>query len=418
MKPSLTTLAASAALAAAFHLPAAQSQTWTSEHWTATWGAGGGAPAAGVARQEFSGQTLRMVVHASKGGNRVRIRLSNEFGNTPLTVGAAHIAVAARDAETVPGSDRVLTFGGNPAFTIAPGAPALSDPVELNVAPLADIAVSIYLPGTAATRMADEAAGQASYVSMPGDFTAAPTLPAQRKIASMPFLAEVDVDGAGAAIVALGDSISAGAGSTTAANRRWTDFLARRLQAAHAPGLEGNRLGVVNRHVPGERLLAGAAGRSQGALARFDTDVLATAGVRYAIVLAGGNDIAASEAVKPADLIAGYQQLIERAHQNRIRIIGATLLPFEGARGWSAAKEDVRQAVNTWIRASAGFDGVVDFDAAVRDPMHHARLLPAFDSGDHVHPNDLGYEAMAGAVPLTLFQQQAADVHRAPPTAK
>ncbi|MFC5479343.1 SGNH/GDSL hydrolase family protein [Massilia suwonensis] len=400
------------ALAIALALPGqhAGAQSWSTERWTGTWGTAPAGPPAPANLQTFTDQTLRLIVHTSIGGNRVRIRVSNEFGTVPLRIGAARIGVRAAGSDVAPGTDRALTFSGSTSITIPPGAPVLSDPVELNVPALGDLAVSLYLPGTVEATTIHNTGLQTNYVSLPGDFTAAATLPVQRTITAWPFLTEVDVDSAGPSIVTLGDSITDGTRSTVDTNNRWPDWLARRLQTVRDPVLGLNaRLGVVNRGISGNRLVSDSpnplAGRS--ILERFDRDVLATAGVRYMTLLIGINDIGNSPATNPipaADLIAGYRQVIARAHAKGIAVFGATLTPFEGAGYYSPEKEVVRQAVNNWIRNSDEFDAVIDFDLATRDPSHPTRFLPAYDSGDHLHPNDLGYQAMGNAVPLTLFR--------------
>ncbi len=417
--PRRRLLLGSAMLAAAIALPQlATAQPWTTENWTGTWGtAPAGPPPVGLppdpSLQTFTDQTLRLIVHTSTGGNRVRIRLSNELGATPLTIGAARIGLRAGGSDVAAGTDRALTFGGRSFVTIPPGAPALSDPVELNVPPLSDLAVSLYLPGTVQATTVHQLALQTNYVSLPGNFTAAATLPVQRTIQVWPFLTEVDVDTSGPTIVTLGDSITDGTRSTPDTNNRWPDWLARRLQTERDPVLGINaRFGVVNRGISGNRLLGNSpntlAGRS--AQERFDRDVLATAGVRYLVVLIGINDIGNSSPTSPVtaeDLIAAYRQLIQRAHAKGISVIGATLTPFEGAAYYSPEKEVVRQAVNNWIRNNDEFDAVIDFDRVTRDPARPSRFLPAYDSGDHLHPNDLGYQAMGNAVPLGLFRSAA-----------
>jgi len=391
--------------------PPVYAQGWNAERWVGTWGAGPGGPPLPANTQTFTDQTVRLIVHTSIGGTRVRIRLSNELGSTPLRIGGAHIALRAAGADIQAGTDRPLTFSGFPGITIPPGAPVLSDPVDLNVPALSDLAVSLYLPGTQGATTIHGTASQTNYVSLPGDFTGAASLPTQRTILSWPFLTEVDVTGNGAAIVTLGDSITDGTRSTPDTNNRWPDWLARRLQTVRDPvaGIN-NTLGVVNRGISGNRLLSNP---PEGSLAgrsiqeRFDRDVLATAGVRYMTLMIGINDIGNSSATNPVTanhLIAGYRQVIARAHAKGIAVFGATLTPFEGAGYYSPEKETVRQAVNNWIRASDEFDGVIDFDRVTRDPSHPARFLPAYDSGDHLHPNDLGYQAMGTAVPLELFR--------------
>jgi len=395
----------------AWQPPPVYAQNWHAERWVGTWGAGPGGPPLPANTQTFTDQTVRLIVHTSIGGTRVRIRLSNEMGSAPLRIGSAHVALRGAGADIQAGTDRVLTFGGNAGITLPPGAPALSDPVDLNVPAVSDLAVSLYLPGTVGATTIHGTASQTNYVSLPGDFTGAATLPTQRTILSWPFLTEVDVTGNGAAIVTLGDSITDGTRSTPDTNNRWPDWLARRLQTVRDPvaGIN-NTLGVVNRGISGNRLLSNP---PEGSLAgrniqeRFDRDVLATAGVRYMTLMIGINDIGNSSATNPVssnDLIAGYRQVIARAHAKGIAVFGATLTPFEGAGYYSPEKEVVRQAVNSWIRSSDEFDGVIDFDRVTRDPSRPSRLLPAYDSGDHLHPNDFGYQAMGTAVPLELFR--------------
>jgi lysophospholipase L1-like esterase len=414
------------ATALAFSAPGAMAQDWTAERWVGTWGAGPGGPPLPANTQTFTDQTLRLIVHSSIGGNRVRIRISNEMGSTPLRIGAAHIALRAGGADIQPTTDRALTFSGNASITIPPGAPVLSDPVTLTVPALSDLAVSLYLPGTVGATTIHGTASQTNYVSGVGNYTGDTSFKVERTILSWPFLTEVDVDGGqaanGAAIVALGDSITDGTRSTPDTNNRWPDWLARRLQIVQDPILGINsRLGVVNRGISGNRLLSNP---PEGSLAgrsiqeRFDRDVLAAAGVRYMTLMIGINDIGNSSATSPVsadDLIAGYRQVIARAHAKGIAVYGATLTPFEGAGYYSPEKDVVRQAVNNWIRSSDEFDGVIDFDRVTRDPAHPTRFLPAYDSGDHLHPNDLGYQAMGNAVPLELFRSVGAGYVRAQP---
>ncbi|WP_314440970.1 SGNH/GDSL hydrolase family protein [Massilia timonae] len=398
-------LLASAMLAAATTLagqPAA-AQSWDVSHWTASWGAAPAGPPADASPHTFTDQTLRLVVQSSVGGNRVRIRLSNELGSTPLRIGAARIGLRAQGSDVAPGTDRALTFGGRAGVTIPAGAPALSDPVELHLPPLAQVAVSLYLPGAVQAPTLHGQARQTSYVSSTGDHTASASLPVQRTITAWPFLTALEVDGMRGAVVVLGDALTDGARSTSDANRRWTDVLARRLQAERDAGA---RLGVINRGIAGNRLLGDnpanpLAGRS--ALARFERDVLATSGARQLVLMVGIEDIGNGSAANPVtldDMVAGYRQLIARARAARIAVIGATLAPFEGAALYSVEKETLRQAVNTWIRSSGEFDAVFDADRVLRDPARPSRLLPAYDSGDHLHPNDRGYQALGEAMSL------------------
>lgn len=393
--------------------------------WVGTWGTAPAGPPLAPALQTFNNQTLRLIVHTSIGGASLRIRVSNERGAVPLRIGEAHAALRLAGADIVPGSDRALTFSGGTSITIPPGAVALSDPVELDVPPLSDLAVSLYLPGEVQGTTIHGNTSQTNYVSFPGNFTAAAVLPSQRIIFSWPFLTEVDVQSSGSALVALGDSITDGGVTTRDANHRWPDFLAMRLQATHDllaqqtdRLVSGNRqVGIVNRGIGGNRQLRDPADNPMSgvaALARFDRDVLATAGARHVIVLLGISDIGtpgtpdsqADPAVGIDELITGYRQLIARAHARGLAIYGGTMTPFEGTFRpgyYTPEKELVRQAANDWIRSSNEFDAVIDFDRALRDPAHPARLLPAFDSGDHLHPNDAGMQAMANAIPLELF---------------
>jgi lysophospholipase L1-like esterase len=398
-------LQAASALAAGLALAPGAAQA--AETWYGTWGTAPAGPAPATSYLAFSNQTLRLIVHASIGGSRVRVRLSNEFGRSPLAFGAAWLGLSASGATLVAGSNRQLSFGGRAGATIAAGAFLLSDPLNINVPAQANLALSLYLPGSVQVATVHDAAYQTSYVSGAGNYAASQSFSAQRSLYSWPLLTEIDIgtSAASATLVALGDSQTDGIKSTNNANRRWPDYLARRLQAV--PG--GLPVGVVNRGISGNSLLTSSSSAplaGQSALDRFDRDVLATAGVRYLTVLIGINDIiyASSANTALADAItAGYQKLIARAHIQGIRVLGGTLLPYEGFAWYSAARDSVRQRVNNWIRTSRAFDGVIDFDAAVRDPARPTRLLPAWDSGDHLHPNDLGYEAMAKAVPLTLL---------------
>jgi lysophospholipase L1-like esterase len=390
--------------------------TQVDQHWAGTWAA---APAgvAGAAEQ-FTNATLRLIVHTSAGGEQVRVTISNTFGSEPLVIGAAHVARREADAAIVAGTDRSLTFGGRPSFTVPPGALVLSEPVALHVAPLSDLAVSIYLPSATVETTTHVTALQTNYVSRSGDFTAAPQFDVARTVTRWPFLTGVDVSSPAlaGAIVAFGDSITDGANSTAGTNHRWPDLLAARLQQR----ADLRHLGVLDEGIIGNRILHptetqfgnlfGPAG-----LSRFDRDVLAQPGVQFVIVLLGINDIGhpggtapASEKVSADDIAAGYRQFIDRAHAKGLKVFGATLLPFEEttlANFYSPEKETKRQAVNQWIRTSGAFDAVIDFDKAVRDAARPTRMLPTYDGGDHLHPSDAGMQAMANAIPLELFKR-------------
>lgn len=343
--------------------------------WSGTWGAAPAGPPPPARLLTFTDQTLRLIVHTSTGGNRVRIRLSNEMGSTPLRIGSARIGVRASGAVVAAYSDRPLTFNGLRTVTIAPGSRVLSDAVELHVPALSDMAVSLFLPGASQATTIHESAFQTGYVSMPGDFSGSPSLPVQSTIGAWPFLTGVDLDLAAPVVVAFGDSITDGLKSTPNANRRWPDDLAQRLQNLGAPG----RVGIVNRGISANQLLtteptgllAGRAG-----LERYDRDVLSTPGVRVVIVLIGINDISYHSA-SAASLADGYRQLVARGRARGIKVYGATLLPFESSPYYTAAREAIRQSINGWIRTSGAFDGVIDFDTVMRDPARPARLLPA-----------------------------------------
>ncbi|KGF82042.1 hypothetical protein IA69_08915 [Massilia sp. JS1662] len=400
-----TFLHALPALAGCLTLPAVAADTWC-----ATWGTAPAGPPPSASLQTFSNQTLRLIVRTSIPGSRVRVRLSNEMGSTPLRIGAAHIGIRSSGASLVAGSGRDLTFGGSPGATVAPGDPLLSDPVDMAVPAQADLAVSLWLPATTPATTIHDLALQTNYVSVAGNYAGANALPVQRTLGSWPFLAEVDVTGAAgtpSAIVALGDSLTDGVRSTSNANRRWTDYLARRLRTESLPG--SPPVAVVNRGISANSLLTDyptALLSGRDALERFDRDVLATAGARWLFVLIGINDILYSGASSPipADTLqAGWLQLIARARTRGLQVIGATLLPFEGHPYFTTARDALRQRANAWIRTAGAWDAVADFDAALRDPGRPTRLLPAYDGGDHLHPNDAGYEAMAKAIPLGWF---------------
>ncbi|MCC2955403.1 SGNH/GDSL hydrolase family protein [Massilia sp. IC2-477] len=379
-------------------------QSWRGEGWSATWGCAPAGPPPAASTTSFSGQTVRMIVRASIGGNRIRVRLTNEMGNAPLTIGAAQVGLRASAQAVVAGSNHPLTFGGRTSVTIQPGSPLLSDPVYFQVAPFADLAISLYFPGTALGTTIHRDAWQTNYVSTSGNFAASSTFTISRSFASWPFLSEVDVDGGAPCVVAIGDSITDGQGSTANQNRRWPDYLARRLQSEL--GTAG-RIGVVNRGIAGNRLLlddpnALLAGRD--VLERFDRDVLATPGIRAVIVAIGINDIVYASGTALGemrdDLVAGYRQLIARAHARGIAILGATLPPMAGFVYYTAAREAVRQQVNSWLRSANEFDALIDWDGVLRDPSSPARIRPDYNSRDWLHPNDAGYGALANAVPL------------------
>jgi lysophospholipase L1-like esterase len=354
----------------------------------------------------FENQTVRMIARVSIGGNQVRVRLSNEYGTAPVEIGDAHIALAGKGAEIVPGTDRQLTFSGEKSFTIPPRAVVMSDPVSLNIKPLTSVTVSVFVPNATGPATWHALARQTTYISGAGDFTASADIPVAKTVPSWYWLSGIEVLASArtAAVVTLGDSITDGAASTLDANHRWPDVLAEDLAR------DGAALGVLNEGISGNRLLHDVAGAN--ALARFDADVLSQDGVKYLIVLEGINDIGwphitggkyAGDKVSAEEIIAALKQIAERAHAHGIRVFGGTLTPFEGAFYETPDGKAEREAVNKWIRESGAFDGVIDFDAVTRDPKQPKRFLPADDSGDHLHPSDAGYKAMADAVAKVLL---------------
>jgi lysophospholipase L1-like esterase len=395
--------------------------------WISTWIAAPQPPLPSSV-DHYRAQSLRLIVHVSAGGSQVRIRLSNLYGNAPLTIGAAHIARRTSGADIDPAHDRALTFGGRTSVVVPAHATVLSDPAHLEIPALADLSVSLYLPKGVAATTVHILAQQTSYVSQPGDATAAARFPVARRIDMWPFLTGVDVMATQPtfAVVAFGDSTVDGDGSTADANRRWPDALAARLQQA------GQNVAVLNAGLIGNRLLHGSPGGStfgaalgEAGLARFSRDALDQAGAKVVIVRIGSNDLGflhglapPSEFMDADDLIAGYRRLVALAHQHGLGIIGSTIPPFENAAipGYSTpAKNVIRQRVNSWIRHDGDFDTVLDFDQILHDPSHPARLLPAYDSGDHLHPNDAGYRAVASALPLETLTKLASGSARAKP---
>ena len=357
---------------------------------------------------------MRQIVHLSAGGAEVRVHLSNAFGTEALHFTSVHIArpLSAASAAIDPATDKALTFAGSGDVTVPPGAEVVSDAIEFPVAPLSNLAVTFHLDTPPAQETGHPGSRATSYY-VHGDSVAAPNLTDPKHVDHWYQLSGIDVLAAAGAgsVVALGDSITDGHGATTNGNDRWTDVLAARLQAA--PAMRG--IGVSNQGIGGNHLLIDGLGPN--ALARFDRDVLAPAGVRWVIVFEGVNDLgglARTGEVPPAEhaalvqrVLAAYQQIIVRAHAHGMKVIGATITPYVGSDYYHPGplSEADRQAVNQWIRAAGHFDAVVDFDKVVGDPQHPDRLLPAFDCGDHLHPSPAGYRAMGEAVPLSFFAQ-------------
>jgi lysophospholipase L1-like esterase len=364
----------------------------------------------------FTNQTLRQIVHASVGGSKARVVLSNAYGTGIVTIGAAQIALRDKQGAIQTASSHPLTFSGKPTMTIPANAVIYSDPVSLTVPPLSDLAIDLYLPGTTnapATLTMHGGALQTSYISETGNYVGKTTMPEVGTTQSWFLLSRVDVvapDAAGA-VVAFGDSITDGARSTPDTNNRWPDHLAKRLLA------QGIKMGVLNAGIGGNRVLNEAAvppgidvravGAGINALARFEHHVLSLPGATHVIVLEGINDIGnARDNPTPTaeDLIAAHKQLIEQAHARGLRIFGATLTPFWGAAYYTEAGEAKRQALNQWIRTGNGYDSVVDFDKATRDPADPKKFLEKYDSCDYLHPSDAGYQAMGDAIDLSLFK--------------
>jgi lysophospholipase L1-like esterase len=392
-------------------------------HWVASWGASpspatpAGLLPGDISAAGFTNQTIRDIVFTSVGGSPARVTISNSFGAAPLRVGQVDVAVAGPGATLVPGTTHVLTFGGRRGVTIRPGEQARSDPARMAVPRLTNLAISIYLPTATGPATYHQDAQQTNYVSTTGNFAGQQDGSAFTTTASSWFFAAaLDVAGAPAGprvrgtVVAFGDSITDGFQSTQNANARWPNDLARRLLG----GPPGHALGVIDEGISGNRLLHDSPCLGVNALARLNRDALTQAGAKDVILLEGINDIgfsnlpnsgcaAPNTAVSAAQIIAAYQQIIHRAHAAGLKIFGGTLTPFKGSFYWSAAAEAKREAVNHWIQTSRAFDGVIDFAAAVASPSAPLVMNPAFDSGDHLHPNDAGYQAMADTVKIAML---------------
>ena len=376
------------------------------DHWVGTWATAPMAVENSKAKYGTADTTYREIVHVSIGGSTVHIVVSNEFGLDPLTIGAAQVALSAGGDAIDPASANALTFSGHPSITIPPGALAVSDPVSLKLPAFANLAVSLFVPAQPIRQVSiHNSARQTNYIAS-GNVVGAKSLDTPETITSWPFLKGVDVkaDDKSASVVAFGDSITDGALSTLDANARWPDVLARRLQANKKTA----KLSVLNEGIGGNRVLRDKTGPS--ALARFDRDVLAQAGVKYLIILESINDIGHSESpthpddpVTADELIAGLSQLVTRAHTHGIKVFGATLTPYVGAGYSSPSGEAMREAVNQWIRTTSQLDGVIDFDKATRDPANPTTFSPAANSPDHLHPRDAGYKMMGDSIDLKLF---------------
>jgi lysophospholipase L1-like esterase len=348
--------------------------------------------------------TFRMVARLSAGGTSLRLRLSNETGTDPRPIGAVHVGLAGPNGDVLAGSDRVVTFDGNASPVIPAGAPIVSDPVALKTGPLAKVVVSIHVPGDT-LNLSVHTLGLSTARIVPGDQTAVASLPPGGTTNTMrTLLTGIDVSGgpATSTIVTIGDSITDGAQSTRDTDSRWPDVLAERLTKAGKTGFA-----VANAGISGNRLLN--TGSGPAALARFDRDVLSVPGVRYVVILEGINDIGSATRAKTAsptvaDITGAYRQMIARAHDRGVKVIGATVLPYKGAGYYSPEGDAVRTAVNAWIRTPGNVDGVIDFDRTVGDKADPLRMAEAYDSGDALHPSDAGYRAMGESIDLNLFR--------------
>jgi len=384
--------------------------------WAASWGASQQIPEPqnALPPDDLTDATVRQIFHLSLGGPAVRVHLSNAFGTDALHITSAHIArpVSATSSGIDPASDRPLTFAGRAEAAIPPGAELISDPVEFVVPPLSDLAVTFHLQIPPARETGHPGSRATSYY-VHGDQVSAGAFVEPKHVEHWYQVSEIDVQAVpgSATVVALGDSITDGHGATTNGNDRWTDVLAGRLQASPAT----RNIGVSNQGIGGNHLLTDGLGPN--ALARFDRDVLAPAGVHWLIVFEGVNDLgglaregevsAVQHAALVERVLATYQQMIARAHAHGLRVIGATITPYTGSNYYHPGplSEADRQAVNRWIRANGNFDAVIDFDSVVRDPQHPDQLLPAYDCGDHLHPSSSGYKAMGDAILLSLFDR-------------
>jgi lysophospholipase L1-like esterase len=397
------------------------------QHWVTTWTT---ANAASDQPTVFSNQTIREIVHTTIGGSEVRIRLSNTFGTRAIRLDAVFIGLQKPGlqedgAAMVPRSNREVTFSGSRSIAIPEGAEVLSDPISFSVGSEKNLAISLFTAGETGPATVHGSAFQTNYVSGAGNFaaeeganafaaatgsktTGAKTTGSWYFLSAVEVLAPADVKGA---VVALGDSITDGASSRPDKNERWTDVLARRLLAGDT------KTAVLNAGIGGNRVLTSSPCWGQNALARLGRDVLAQAGIEAVILFEGTNDIGQPDTraletnpclsrtqVSADEIIAGYKQIIARTHARGLKIFGATILPYQGFGAWTATGEAKRVAVNQWIRTSRVFDGVIDFDEALRDPATPTRMAPQYDSGDHLHPGPAGHEAMGNAVDLALFR--------------
>jgi lysophospholipase L1-like esterase len=406
----------SAILAALACIGARSNAQITPHVWVASWSASQQIPEPpnAIASDDLRDATVRQIFHLSIGGPMLRVHVSNAFGTEALHFTSVHVArpVSTSSSAINTTTDRALTFAGSSDVTVPPGAEIVSDALDYPVAALSDLSVTFHLDAPPAGQTGHPGSRATSYF-VHGNFVAAPDLPEAKHVDHWYQVSGIDVvaDPSAASIVAFGDSITDGHGATTNGNDRWTDVLARRLQASPIT----RNVGISNQGIGGNHLLTDGLGPN--ALARFDRDVLAPAAVRWVVVFEGINDLgglARNGEVTPPEhaalvrrVLSAYEQIILRAYAHGLRVFGATLTPYVGSDYYHPGplSEADRQAVNAWIRAPGHFDAVIDFDSVVRDPQHPDRLLPAYDSGDHLHPSPTGYRAMGEAVSLMLFAQ-------------
>jgi lysophospholipase L1-like esterase len=413
---------------AAAELPA-QSAPGGAEHWVATWATAQElGPTSldipqvrpGVKMPDFSklkgpmtppripktvqDQTVRMIVHTSIGGKKLRLELSNAFGKGIVSIADAHIAIRATESSIDPASDRKVTFSGSPVVDIRPGVVVVSDPIDLEIKPMSDLAVSIYVVKSEGAPTNHMLGLHTSFISS-GDTAGSASIPDPTTTTGYLWLRSIDVVAPASdfAIACLGDSITDGFGTTSDSDQAWPTLLAKRLSERKT----GPRIAVLNEGISGNQVVRDGAGVS--ALARFDRDILSEPGVRWIVLLEGINDInlhgqiTDPGALTAEDLIKGYRQIIARAHMHNIKVVGATLTPEEGVWLAGSVGEATRQKVNEWIRTSGEFDAIVDFDVTVRDKNHPSRLREDFNPGDYIHPNNIGNGAMADAFQSSTF---------------
>jgi len=379
-------------------------------HWVTTWGCGPQLTEPGnLPQTPLANNTLRQFVHVSIGGNHLRMRFSNAYGTSPVTMNSVHVALAAGSAGSGiinPATDKALTFQGAPSVNIPPGEVVFSDPLNFNLPSLTNLAVSIYFGNVSTTTITGHPGSRTTSFIEGGDVVSAASMPKANSTQHWYLVTGVEVlaDIPGKAVVILGDSITDGRGSTTDGNNRWPDELAQLLNA----NSQTTNLAVVNMAIGGGGIFGGL---GPAAVKRFDRDVLNQNGVRYLIVFEGVNDIggstAASAPILATNLINAYAQFANKAHARNLRAYGATITPFGGNGYYSTAHEAARQTVNTWFRTNSVFDGVIDFDAAVRDPVtltnFQAAFYPGVNANDWLHLNPLGYRSMANSIDLNLF---------------